>query len=143
MGTTTRLFFADPERGWRRVVWVEGYLVYHGAEAMLRYANQTIAVAHAHVEVDKHRVINLLRLEYSRWRFDDDGFVEQSFLRNEARKRLWPSNRDEILEQFALDQINIEAIHGALQIYSPQSRFSEGRALSLEGEEFYLLAVGL
>lgn len=116
MGTTTRLFFADPKRGWRRVAWVKGYFVYHGAEALPSYAEQTIVVAFAHIEIDRYRVIQLLRLERAQWRFDTGGFFDQAFALEETRRRFWPTNSNEVEEEFIFTQNEIDLIRKFLHI---------------------------
>lgn len=116
MGFTTRLFIADPVRGWRRIPLNLGIFIYIGAETLPAYADHTIVVAFAHIEVDRHLVTQLIRLEHARWRFDSAGTVDQAFLQTETKRRFWPTNRDEAEEKFTFTQAETDCIRKLLNI---------------------------
>lgn len=116
MGTTTRIFIADPVKGWRRVPWNHAICWYIGAEALPAYAEQTIVVAFAHVEVDRHRVTQLFRLERARWRFDGNGRVDQAIVKDWERKRYWPASSSEVQERYSFNQTETDCIRCMLNI---------------------------
>ena len=116
MGVTTRLFLLDPEQGWQRIPMNQGVFVHHGAEPLPKYACLTLVVAFAHVEVDRWRVLRLLRLERARWRFDQTGIIDQVFLKEEERRRFWPSTKSEMTESHEFCASDIQQIEHLIGI---------------------------
>lgn len=116
MGFTTRLFVAHPEGGWKRLPLSGGFLAWHAGLLLPEFADQTIVVVFAHVEMDRWRVIRLLRLEKARWKFDQAGEVDQMFLREEERLRFWPGTKAEMTESYELTAIDVQQIKRLLNI---------------------------
>lgn len=116
MGVTTRLFVAQSEGRWKRLPWNSGYLAQFAGLPLPEFAGRTLVIAFAHVEVDRWRVLRLLRLEHARWRFDRAGRMDQVFLREEARRRLRPSTKSEMTENHELCAHDIQQIEQLLGI---------------------------
>jgi hypothetical protein len=110
MGITTRLFVADAEWGWRRLALNAGYLAFHGALPLPEFADQTITVAFAHVEVKGPRVIRLLRVERARWRFDLQGEFDSKFARAESHSKYWPRTVAEVFEARQFSATELESL---------------------------------
>jgi len=132
MGITTRLFVSDAEGGWRRLALNAGYLASYGALPLPEFADQTITVAFAHVEVEGPRIVRLLRVERLRWRFDDAGNLDQEFVVRQLRYKFWPCSIVEVWDGQGFNKEEIEAIRHQLQPHqarkapSPPERLKRG-----------------
>lgn len=116
MGFTTRLFIARPEGGWKRLPLSAGFLAWHAELSLPEFSGQKIVIAFAQVEVDRWRVIQLLRLEKARWKFDQAGIIDQGFLKEEARRQFWPGTKAEMTECHDLSDTDVEQIEQLLGI---------------------------
>lgn len=115
MGITTGIFVADAERGWRRLAWNAAYPASLGALPLPEFADQTVTVAFAHVEVEGPRIVRLLRVERLRWRFDDAGEFDRRFVQMQLHYKFWPRSMAEVWDGQGFNKEEIEAIRHQLQ----------------------------
>lgn len=81
---------------------------------MPEFANQTVVVAFAHVEVDRWRVLRLLRLESARWRFDHLGKFDTGFMGKEEQRQFWPGTKPEMTKCYELSAADIAQVEQLL-----------------------------
>jgi hypothetical protein len=87
---TTRVLIDDPASGWRLFPLNRALLVYQGDLAIPELSNQTIRVVFAHVTTAAGKTVKLNRLEFSEWRLNADGQIDQEVEMQDIVKRVDP-----------------------------------------------------
>lgn len=91
MGASIRLLIADPVVGWRKLPMPKAMQVYRGESCLPEFANKTVVVAIAHLEVEGQKVVRLVRLERTEWPFDAGGRVDQNAVHAGLRMKMGDS----------------------------------------------------
>ena len=86
-----RFLIDYPEKGWQLYPLNKAQLVYQGKQGIIEFANQSIRVSYAHIEIDKANHIELKRLEFLGWQMNAEGYVDQDADMREITENINPA----------------------------------------------------